>query len=1039
MSGLVESAIKHRKITIFLTVLILVFGLGIYRVIPKQENPDASVGIARVLTIYPGGTPEDVKNLVTKKLEDAASEIDGFDYVESYSKNSVSVLIVYLKDTADDDKAWRELRDKINDKKSELPAECFPSQINTDLVSTAGMIISLSGDNYSYDQLDSYAEEINRRLSKIEGVTSFDIDGKLDKQVKVDVDMDKLKNYPISLEDVTKALKVQNIKIPPGAIESKTSKIDVITSNGFDSIKDIENVVVYVSEDTGAIVRLKDIAKIYMDYNQDDVKYKQDGKKSILLTGHFEDNKNVVLIGKDVRKEIEAIKKTLPNDLNFYEVLYQPTDVDNAVSDFMTNLIEGIILVIVVIFAGVGVRNSIVVSTALPISILLSFIMMHFAGIKVHQISTMALIIALGILVDNAIVISDVVQVKINQGIDNVTAALEGAKESSIPIFTSTLTTVASFAPLLTIPGVPGKYVESIPKVVIISLIASYICAMLITPALAAVFYKKADDGKQGKVMKKVEKFFENALTFGLKKRKLTILIAVGMLAVAAFITTTLGLQFFPYANKNMMYINTTIEKKGDIKATESLSKVVEKVLKAQPEIKSYSTGVGDGLPKFWVAMPPSVPSNDFAQTKIDFDLKKGGRFKDNAEFANFLQEKLDSEIVGAKCTVYPLQYALPKEAPIGIRVIGDDMEKLYAASEKLQGIIREFDGATKVRDDAADRTYQYKVDIDSDMASQLGIIKYDIERQINIALRGTAGSVYRKNGKEFSIIVKSNIDSKEKLENLAIKSTLAGHKVLLKEIATIKLQTQIDTIKRYNKEDCINVYADIKPGGNAVDLQDKIEQKLKNVDLPGVRLEFFGEKADIVKYFGTLGQSAGVAIFFIYIILLIQFNSFLQPFIIFLTIPLSLIGSAFGLFIFRQPLSLMALMGIVSLVGVVVKNAILLIEYINKARKEGYSLNDSCMDAMKKRFSPIILSAFTTVMGLAPIIPSGNPMFVPMAVALMCGLIVSTLLTLIIIPVLYNLIESSVDKFNDKHKGGFKFNFKFGGRKIKKENTLEG
>ncbi|MCY6959376.1 efflux RND transporter permease subunit [Clostridium brassicae] len=1017
MTGLIKSAVKHRKITVFLTILALIFGIGVYRIIPKQENPDASVGVAMVITVYPGGTPEDVKNLVTKKIEDASSEIDGYDFTESYSKNSVSVVLVFLKDNADEDKAWRELRDKVNDKKSELPSECFASTINTDLISTAGMIISLSGDNYSYDQLNTYAEEIRDKLSKIDGVSKFDINGKLEKEVRIDVDVNKLNNYPISLEDVLKVVKAQNVKIPPGAIESKSSRIDVVTSNGYDSIKDIENVVVYVSTDTGAIVRLKDIANIHMAYEDDSSRYKQESKNAILLTGHFEENKNIVLIGKDVRKEIENIKKDLPSDLNFYEVLYQPTDVDDSVTNFMTNLVEGIILVVIVIFAGVGIRNSIVVSTALPISIMLSFIAMQFLGIKVHQISTMALIIALGILVDNAIVINDAVQVKIDEGFDNVTAAIEGSKESSIPIFTSTLTTVAAFAPLLTLPGVAGNYVENIPQVVIISLIASYICAMFITPALATMFFKKTNEKKKKKGDGKVRKTFAKLLDFGLANKKVTIGITIGILAIALFVLTKLGLQFFPYSNKNMLYIDTTIEKKGDIQATEKMSRELEKILKAQPEVKSCTTGIGDGLPKFWVAMPPAVPSKDFAQTKIDFDLKAGGRFKNVEEFSGFLQKELDSKLLGSKSRIFPLQYAAPRQAPIVMHVKGNDIKDLYPISTKIQNMASQIEGATNVRDDAAERTYQYKVDIDPDMASQLGIMKFDIERQINIALRGSEASVYRINGKEFSVIVSSSIDTKEKLENLEIKSTVAGHKVLLKEIAKVNLKTQIDTIKRFDRADCITVYVDVEPGGNAVDTQKLIEEKLKTMDLKGAEVEFRGEKEDIVKYFGKLGTSAIIAIFFIYIILLIQFNSFIQPFIIFLTIPLSLIGSIFGLFLFRQPLSLMAFMGIVSLVGVVVKNGILLIEYINKAKEDGCEIDEACRGAMQRRFSPIILSAFTTVMGLVPVVMSGDPMFTPMGVALMCGLIVSTLLTLIIIPVLYNIIDTHSTKIKQRVK----------------------
>lgn len=1009
--GLIYEAIKKRKVTLFLAVIVLIMGFYSYHIIPKQENPDVSAPIAQIVTIYPGASPEEVESQVTSKIEDKLTEIDGYDYSKSWSNNSVSIVILYLNnDEADVDKAWPQLRQKMDDVQGDLPEECFDIEVKTNLADTAGMIISLSGDNYSYEQLASYAENFKKELSKIEGVSRFDVDGEQEKEVKVEVDIEKLNHYALSLEDVWKILKIQNLEIPPGAIENNEAKINVKAPGHYVSLKDIENTIIDISRTTGGAVRLKDIANVYMGLEDSSYKIKQEGKNAVLLTGYFKDNKNIVIIGKDVREKLDELKSRLPEDVKIDEVLFQPEDVDQAVSGFILNLLEGIAFVVVVVFIGMGFKNAIVVSTAIPLSILMTFITMNFLGIKVHQISTTALIIALGILVDNAIVVSDAIQKDIDAGKERLESCLNGARQTAIPIFTSTLTTVVAFGPLLLLPGIAGEYLETIPQLVIISLVSSFLVAILVTPAMAYIFFKKSkqDKEKQGVL----RQFFDNLLEKSLNKKKTTLLISLVAFVFAVFVASHLGLQFFPKADKNMIYIDIDTELASDLDKTEMIADQVEKILSKQEEVLTYTTAIGDGLPKFYFSIPPSVPAKDYAQILVRLDLKATKDFKNNQEMADYLQAIFDKQIAGGKVTVKLLEQGKPIGALVQVRVIGEDQESLLAVGEKLESLLKNMDGTINVHNDAEDKNYEFVVDVDNDRATNMGITKYDIQRQINIALKGAKSTVFRKAGKEYDILVKSNIESKEELENLAIKSSITGNKVLLKQFAEIILKPTVTTIKKYDREMAVTVMSDVKAGYSSVDIETALEQQLDSIELYGNSIVFDGEREEIKEYFGTMGIASLFAIFLIYIILLVQFNSFAQPLVVLITIPLSLVGSILGLIIFRQPLSLTALLGIISLIGLVVKNAILLIEFINHAREQGKDIEEACVDAVDKRFRPIILSAITTVMGLVPLVFSGSSMFVPMSVSLMSGLIVSTILTMIIIPVIYSRLEGRIHAF---------------------------
>lgn len=1007
--GLIKAAIENKKITLFLVVIAIIGGFYCYHIIPKQESPDVSPPVAMITTIYPGASSSDIEELVTKKIEDKVEEIDGYDYVESFSKNSASIVILYLNNDADKDKAWRDLRDKVRDLKSELPEGCQDSEIDTKLAETAGMLISISGKNYSNEQLGTYAEDIKKELGTVDGISRFDINGKQDKQVKVEVQWNKINKYTISIEDVCSVLKAQNIDIPSGSLNLGTGKIKVTTPGTFTSLPDIENTIIGVSTTTGETVRIKDIAKVYMDYDDDtNYKFTNDGTSTVLLAGYFQDNKNIVLIGDDVRKKLDTLKKQLPSDLTIDEVTFQPKEVSNSVSFFMKNLREGVILVVITVLLGMGLRNSMVVSAVIPISIAMSFLVMYVLGIKVQQMSTTALIIALGILVDDAIVIGDVVQVGIDDGMSGDEAAFKGIKKLFVPVFTSTLIIVGAFSPLLTIPGAVGEFLRTLPQVVMICVTCSYLSALFVTPAMSSLAFRKS---KNTNKESKVRKMFHRLLTYGLKNKKTIIMSAIGVFVISMGLIKTLGMQFFPHADKDLIYIDISNEKVEDINNTSSLVNQVENILKSQKEVISYTSAIGGGMPKFYITLPTVASSKETAQIMVKVDINKTKNFKTREELAEHVQGLLDSNIYGGTATVKLLEQAQPIGAPVRLRLTGDDLDKIYTASEKIQQQLKTIPGTLNVRDDAAKKTYEYEVNIDDSKASQLGLLKSDILKQINIALKGYTSSVYRKNGSEYDILVKTNIASVKDLQNLQIKSSVTNNKVLLSQVASISLVSELDQIKHYKKDKTVTVYSDIKTGFNSVEIENALSEKISKMDLNGVNVLYDGERHQIQKNFTSLAVAGAFTIIIIYLLLFVQFNSFIQPLIIMCSLPLSLMGVAMGLLIFRMPLSLTAVMGIISLIGVVIRNAILLIEYIIDGRKEGLSIDEACLHAVSQRFRPIILSSTATITGLIPLAFSKSALFGPMSVTIMFGLLTATFLTFIVVPVIYSLINTKLEQ----------------------------
>lgn len=1004
MKTLVEGAIKYRKITLVMMVVLAALGIFNYNNIPKYDSPQVSMPYAQITVIYPGAAPEEVERLVTKKLEDEAYELEGYDFMQTISMDSVSVMLLALKVDVDEDEVFADLRRRMQRIQGELPTECLPIEIDTKLAETAGILISLSGQGYSYEDLADYAEMIEKQMTEVEGISMFKTIGDLKSDLVIEVDHERLNYYRFSYMDIVQIIQAQNLEIPSGKINDGETKINVKTKGTFTEVSDLENIIIDVSEKDGSMVRLKDVADIYFELENSAQKIKDNGEPAVLLAGYFKKNENIIIVGKSVEEKIEEIKSLLPADVKFNKVSYQPEVVGTAVDDFVGNLIQGIVLVIIVVFVGMGLKNALVVSTAIPLSILLTFSIMRIFGIEVHMMSIAGLIIALGMLVDNAIVVSDAIQVKLDEGDDKLPACVEGVREVAIPILTSTLTTVAVFMPLMLLNSVTGQFIFSIPAIVTIALLSSYAVAILVTPTMAYLFFKKSKQKKHGQM---VQTFFNNLLSFSLKRK----LIVAGLVAIVivgtGHISKYIGLQFFPKANLDMIYINVNSDVDADLDYTEALVDRVGEILSGEPEVLNYTASIGNGIPRFFYAVPLTNPSKDFAQILVKLDLGRGDKAYDsNTEYVSYLQGLIDRRISGGKVTVMECEDGEPVAAPVALRLSGDKLLELGQVSESVQALLKDMNGVYNVGDNYQNYIYEYYVDVDVDKASAFGLSKFDVQNEVSIALGGRQSSVFRQDNEDHNIMVKSKIETKTALENLMIKSSITNKKVLLKDIAEVRLKPKMAIINRYKRNREVMVTAFVQPGYNSVEIQQTLNQKMADLKAayPDIRFSFDGEEQAIEREFGAVGVLTVFAIAAIFVILMVQFYSFVTPWVIFLTIPLSALGSMMGLFAFGQPLSFTALLGIVSLFGIVVNNAIVLIDYIDQELSAGRPVDQACIEAVSKRLRPILLSTVTTVMGLVPMILSKSAMFMPMAIALMSGLLISTLLTLVLVPMVYNM-----------------------------------
>ncbi len=1001
ISKFVDFLINKKNIILAIAFFVAVAGMYSYYMIPKQENPDTSVAAAVITTVYPGASPSEVEKNVTDIIETEVDKLDNIDYYTSSSLNSASLIVIMYDMEYTIDEVSDELYNAIEKSNEKLPDLAEKSVIDTEVVPNNQFIISLSGENYSDKELVEYAKNVQETILEVEGIDTVTIDGEKQREVVIEVDNSKMKTYGISIENVLQLLLAQNLSIPTGSIEYEDTTISVTAPAIFETLKDIENTVVSGSSSSLSFVKLKDIADICID-EEGDYAYYQDGNNAILLTGTLVEGENAVIVGKDLREAIGESKSQLPDDLIFHEAMYAPQDIEDSVNSFVSNLIQSIILIIIVVMIGVRLKNAIVISVALPLSILSTFIVMFIMEIEFQFISIAALIVSLGILVDNAIVMSEAIQQHLNNGLDKRESIILSIKQNAAPIFSSTLTTVVTFSTIYFVPGVVGRIAGTIPTVVIASLVASYLVSMIITPILAYMYFEP-ESSKKLKKVSKYKIFIDKLLAISLNHKLIVIVLSFCILGVSVLLASTLGLQFFPVASKPVVYIN--FEGEGmSLQSSESVEEQINEVLDDDELVVNYTYSIGKGLPSFFLTIPTMTTAPNVGQYMLQLDEDTlNDEFGDLAEVARHLQAKLDQSVSGASIYVKNLEYSMPSEAKIAFSVSGDP-QRVQEVAEEMTLALSEIEGTENVRNTIVESQYDYEVDLDSDVLSSYGLSKYDVLKQMNTSLMGGKAGVYQGGGSNMDIILKSNIESLDDLNDLLIVGSVSDTKVSLSQISDISIVPSIPLIEHYNGENFVYVLSDILPTYSSLSIENELENVLlDDLDMEGIEISGHGEVKNMMDLIADLGFYAIIAIFIIYMILYTQFRKHKMASIVLATIPLSLIGCGLGLKLFDMDIQVMAILGLVSLFGIVVNNGILLVEVMKENCQKGLDINEACIRAVDERYRPIFMSSLTTCIGLVPLILSGDAMIAPMASVLLFGLLFSTLLTMVVVPTLFS------------------------------------
>ncbi|MGN1317572.1 MAG: efflux RND transporter permease subunit [Lachnospirales bacterium] len=1008
--------IENKLFVIIIMIMVFIAGGVSYYQMPKQHFPKVVLPVASVAVVYPGATAEDIEALVTDKVEHICMEINGYDKCETTAYDNYCVTTVTLSmDLSQDevDKSFDDLKDKLDDLKPSLPSGVSSITVKDDVMDTAGLILSVTGDNISNDELAQRSNEVSDKLRLVEGVRKVDIYGDTPSEVKVTVDTKKLNDINVSLAELSQVISYHNSKLPTGTVNVDGNEIKVSTSGQFESIDDIKNIVVSSNKDN-IITRLSDIADIRMEMPDDEGYYIYNDSYSTILAVYFEEGLNVVSVGDDVNKIIDDYNETLPEGVKVNKIFMQPNEVEDSINSFIINLLESIILVIIVIMIGMNFRNAVVVSFAIPLAIFASFICTYLFGYEIQFVSLASLIVVLGMLVDNAVVVSDAIQKNLDLDMDRKEAVVKGVSSVALPVFISMLTTALAFSSLFVLPGAYRQLSITFPVVIICCLVASYIVSVTVTPLMSYFFLKKTDEKKSSKVPPS-RRLYDLAFSHAFKNRKATILVAVLLMCLCGSSIFVLRTQIVPTAGKDIITIEITGNKEDDIKRTREIVDNVEDVLKQQPETEFYLSAVGTSIPRYDYSIMPKLDSDNLGDIFVKVDFSKGDRFKNAGEMVDFLQAEITQNVGGATFMVDELGIFALNTKPVEMKIYSDNIDDLNTASEMINNMMASFEGTKNIQNKNEIATYNYHINMDKLKLNTLGLMEAEAQNELSIAMMGRDVSSYRSGNKEYNVVLDANIDSREDIKGFKVKSSVSGNKYAVSQFADVSLDPEISSISRVDGRRGRVVGCYVGNNKSDMDIQTQLEKMIdENIDeFPqSVTIEKSGKKKQFTEeVLVNIGKAAFVAFVAILLMLLLQFGSLRKVAIIFISVPFGLAAGVLALLITGQPLSLFALIGSVSLLGCVLANAIVLVDCINNERDKGMSVEEACKSAGGQRLRPIMMSSMTTVLGLLPLALFGDALFVPMAILMLVGLLASMIVNLIMVPMVYYMVFKKEDK----------------------------
>ncbi|MDR1960967.1 MAG: efflux RND transporter permease subunit [Gracilibacteraceae bacterium] len=991
--------VRHKQMVALFAALLLFGGAASYLSLRRQENPAVTAPVVLVQCVYPGAAPADVEKSVLRPLENALAALQGVKHLESVAMPNAGLVRVYLLDMSDADirEKYNEIRDCVSRAEADLPAEAEKPVVQTDLTSAYGLVLALSSVAAPPSALHEAALDIESALRRIPGVTEVSLTGEAEEEILVQMDMTKMEQYDLAPQTLASIIAAGNASLPGGNLDLGGYSLPVRLDSEYESVADLLDIVVAVAPDTGLPVYLRHVATVTRAERPESERALAGSEPAVLIAVKYAEDGNIVSIGRAARAETQRLAAAVAPAMTLAVLTDQAVFTEEAINLFLQNFLMAVLLVVLVVWLVMGLRSALIVS--FPIALVVAAVLgtMLFLDIPLHQVSVASLIISLSLLVANGIVASDNIYLFLEEGRDRFTACTEGVRQVVTPILTSTLTTIASFLPLALMQGVAGKFAYSLPILVSVALLMSFFTALTVTPAGAHKYLrlKKSNDRQNAR-------YFTGWLNRALNHPGRVTLAFAAALAFSALMIPGLGVQIFPPLERDQYALEITAPSGFTTEATEGLALRVSALLAAEPSVRDFACVTGGGLPKYNMTFVPAQQGAHKAEFLVNGDRSE----------AAAVAERISRAVPNAIPRVKFLEFNMPQVYPVGIRVSGDDMAVLRRVAEEVEALVAPLDSVQSAEISSGQQSYELRQTVNEEKAALAGITNYEIAAAVRLAVNGAEVSRLKEDDLRrdpIPIILRAaadQMDSREALDRIFLTSQVTGAHVPLRRLVRTETATALSRITRHDFERTVTVGLFPAEGAGVGAVIASCRDALRDYALPeGYTLSFGGENEFTSDTLGSMVMPALLAVLIIYVVLALQFGNLVSPLIIMGTIPLSFIGIICGLRLFGYPIGFMALLGAVSLMGVVVNNGIVLLSHVQAKRQEGASPREAVFAAAVVRLRPIVIGMVTTVISLLPMMLAGGTLWAPLATTVIMGMLVSTLSTMFVIPCLYCLI----------------------------------
>jgi len=1006
-----DFSVKNYQFTLVVFVLLVAIGINSLLNMPRGEDPDFKIPYYNIVVIYPGTSPKDMEELVVNPIEKKVNELEDIKHIVTKVDDGLAIIRVECKHGIDPDKKYQDVLREVDGLRGELPRDILginimrfsPSDVNI-------MQVALLSEVAPYKDLEEWSKKLKERLEKIKTLKNVQSHAVPKQQIKVAINLDKMAKSNIPLNRVLGAIQSENVNIPGGSIEMGSKQFNVKTSGDYKTIQEIQNTI--VSSINGRLVYLKDIATVEFGYEDITYMARLNGKRGVFVTAARKMGTNIFAVEDEMKPVLEAFKKELPPAIKFEQNFDNADSVRKRLTGFAKDFGIAIFLVLLTLLP-LGFRASFVVMISIPLSLAMGLFMLDAFGFSINQLSIVGLVVALGLLVDDSIVVVENIERYLRMGYTKKDAAMQATKQIGLAVLGCTATLCFAFLPLMFLPESAGDFIRSLPASVIMTVMASLFVSLTIVPFLSSriLSSKHNPDGNiflRG-LKKLISGSYKKLLHSAIAKPYTTLIIALAIFIGCVTLIPVIGFSLFPNSEKPMFLINIETPLGSNLAATDKAARYVESELVKIKSVKNFASNVGKGNPRIYYNLIPQEEQVNYAQIFVQLDKTPPSKkvlLIDTlrAVFKNYPNAKIE---------VKDFEQGPPVEAPIALRIFCEDLDTMRAVAFKVEDMLRKTEGTMYVNNDLTTLKTDIKVKVNKEKAGLLGVSVVEIDRTIRMAVAGiTAGKFREDDGDEYSISLMLPRDGKQNLEvfNKIFVSSYTGASVPLNQLADIQFQTSPTTIKHYDKDRFTTLTAFVQSNYNLDKVYDNVLKQMDQMSLPkGVKYVAAGIIESKKESFGGLGTIILITIFGIMGILILEFKTFKGTLIVLSVVPLGIIGAVLMLWLTGNNLSFVAVVGIIALTGIEVKNSILLVDYTDQLRRNGMGINEAIQEAGETRFIPIILTTLTAIGGLTPLVLENNPLYSPLALVIIGGLISSTLLTRVVTPVLYKLLSPKV------------------------------